>query len=226
MRCVSDCKRGSHITEVVSHQLMGIAFSVSVLCLRQCCYHHFSQQGNPEKEVLELAPRSFSLKTYRTRKGIYSHTNLFWKYFYFLKGHLFYRSHISESMQLHFLLTIFIYLKSFFFFWPCRMTPGILVPQFSSLAQSCLTLCNSMDWSVPGLPVHDQLMKLAQTHVYRVGDAIQPPHPLSSPSPTTFNLPQHQGLLLWISSSHQVAKVLEFQLQHQSFQWIFRTGFL
>ena len=75
---------------------------------------------------------------------------------------------------------------------------------------------------MPGLPVHHQLLELTQTHVYWVGDAIQPSHPLSSPSPPTFNLSQHQGLFQWVSSLHEVAKVLEFQLQHQSFQWIFR----
>ena len=90
----------------------------------------------------------------------------------------------------------------------------------SSVAQSCLTLCDPMDCSTPGLPVHHQLPVFTQTHVHWVGDAIQPSHPLSSPSPPTFNLSQHQGLFKWVSSSHQVAKVLEFQLQHQSFQWI------
>ena len=82
-----------------------------------------------------------------------------------------------------------------------------------------------MGCSTPGFPVHHQLLKLAETHVHRVGDAIQPYHLLSSPSPA-FSLSQHQGLYKWVSSSHQVAKVLEFQLQHQSFQWIFRTDFL
>ena len=75
-----------------------------------------------------------------------------------------------------------------------------------------------MDRSTPGLPVHQQLPELAQIHVHRVGDAIQPSHPLSSPSPPTFNLSQHQDLFQRVSSSHQVPKVLEFQLQHQSFQ--------
>ena len=78
------------------------------------------------------------------------------------------------------------------------------------------------DCSTPGFPVHHQLLKLAQTHVHWVSDAIQPSHPLSSPSPA-FSLSQHQGLLQGVSSSHQVTKVLEFQLQHQSFQWILRT---
>ena len=78
----------------------------------------------------------------------------------------------------------------------------------------------------PGLPVHQQLPRLTQTHVHWVSDAIQSSHPLSSPSPLAFNLSQHQGLFKWVSSLHQVAKVLEFQLQHQSFQWTFRTDFL
>ena len=83
-----------------------------------------------------------------------------------------------------------------------------------------------MDCSMPGFPVHHQCPELTQTHVHRVGDAIQPSHPLLSPSPPAFNLSQHQGLFQWVSSSHQVAKVLEFQLQYQSFQGIFRTDFL
>ena len=83
---------------------------------------------------------------------------------------------------------------------------------------SRVQLCNLMDCSMPGFPVHHQLPELAQAHVHWVGDAIQPSHPLLSPSPLAFNLSQHQGLFQWVSSSHQVAKVLELQLQHQSFQ--------
>ena len=98
--------------------------------------------------------------------------------------------------------------------------------QFSSVTQSCLTLCNSMDCSSPGFHVHPQLRELTQTHVHWVNDAIQPSHPLSSPFLPAFNLSQHQGLFKWVSSSQKVAKVLEFQLQHLSFQWIFRTDFL
>ena len=97
---------------------------------------------------------------------------------------------------------------------------------FSSVNQSCPTLCNLMDCSNPGFPVHHQLPELAQTHMHWVGDAIQPSHPLSSPSPPAFNLSQNLGFFQWASSSHQVAKVLELQLQHQSFQWIFSTYFL
>ena len=98
--------------------------------------------------------------------------------------------------------------------------------QFSSVTQSCLTLCDPMNRSTPGLPVHHQLPESTQTHVHRVGDAIQPSHPLSSPSPPAPNPSQHQGLFQWVNSSHEVAKVLEFQLQHQSFQWTPRTDLL
>ena len=98
--------------------------------------------------------------------------------------------------------------------------------QFSSVTQSCPTLCDSMNCSTPGLPVHHQLLETTQTHVRWVSDAIQLSHPLSSPSPPALNLSQHQGLFKWISSSHQVAKVLEFQLQQQSFQWTPGTDLL
>ena len=81
-----------------------------------------------------------------------------------------------------------------------------------------------MNRSMPGLPVHHQLLELTQTHLHWVGDAIQPSHPPSSPSPPAFSHSQHQGLFQWFSSLHQVVKVLE--LQHQSCQWIFRTDFL
>ena len=98
--------------------------------------------------------------------------------------------------------------------------------QFSSVAQSCPTLCDPMNCSTPGLPVHHQFLDSTQTHVHWVGDAIQPSRLLSSSSPLALNLFQHQSLFQWGSSSHQVAKVLEFQLQHQSFQWTPRTDLL
>jgi len=88
--------------------------------------------------------------------------------------------------------------------WPC---------QFSSVAQLCPTLCDPMNHSTPGLLVHHQLLESTQTHVHWVGDAIQPYHPLSSPSPPALNLFQHQGLFKWVSSLHKMAKVLEFLLQ-------------
>ena len=99
--------------------------------------------------------------------------------------------------------------------------------QFSLVTQSILTPCDPIDCSIPGFPVHHQHLDLTQTHGHQVSDAIHHlSHPPSSPSPSTFNLSQHQGLFQWVSSSHQVASVLEFQLQHQPFQWIFRTDFL
>ena len=93
----------------------------------------------------------------------------------------------------------------------------------SEVAQLCLTLCDPMNHSLPGLPVHHQLPEFPQTHVHRVSDAIKPSHPLSSPSPPALNPSQHQSLLQWVNSLHEVAKVLQFQLQHQSFQWTPRT---
>ena len=88
----------------------------------------------------------------------------------------------------------------------------------SEVLQSCLTLSDLMDCSTSGFLIHHQPLELAQTHVHRGSDAIQPSHPLSLPSPPAFNLSQHQGLFQGVSPLHQVAKVLEFQLQNQSFQ--------
>ena len=96
--------------------------------------------------------------------------------------------------------------------------------QFSH--SKCPTLCDPMDCSMPGFPVYHQLPEPTQTHIHQVSDAIQLSHHLSSPSPFAFNLSQNQGLFKWVSFLHQVAKILEFQLQHQPFQYIFRTDFL
>ena len=95
--------------------------------------------------------------------------------------------------------------------------------RYSSAAQSCPTVCDPMDCSTPGFPVRHQLPESTQTHAHRVGDAIQPSHPLSYPSLSAFNLSQLQGLFHWVSSSHQVTKLLK---QHQPSQWIIRTHFL
>ena len=88
--------------------------------------------------------------------------------------------------------------------------------KFNSVAQSCPTLCDPMDSRVTGFPVHHQLPEFTRTHVHWVSDAVQPSHPLSSPSPPAFSLSQHQGPFKWVNSSHQVAKVLEFQLQYSN----------
>ena len=120
----------------------------------------------------------------------------------------------------------FLYCKVIIFYFHnlfVRYKSLILFPylvQLSSVTQSCWILCDPMNRSMPGPPVHHRLPEFTQTHAYRVGDAIQPSHPLSSPSPSAPNPSQHQGLFQWVNSSHEVAKVLEFQLQHQSFQWI------
>ena len=98
-----------------------------------------------------------------------------------------------------------------------------------SVQFSCSVMSNPlkcMNGSTPGLPVHHHLLEFTQTHVHRVGDAIQPSHPLSSPSLPSLNLSQQQSFFLMSQSSHEVAKVLEFQLQHQSFQWTPRTDLL
>ena len=108
----------------------------------------------------------------------------------------------------------------------CEVKWAFSSVQFSSVAQSCLTLCDPMNCSMPGLPVHHQLPEFTQTHAHWVGDAIQPSHPLLSPSPPAPNPSQHQGLFHWVNSSHEVAKVLEIQLHHQSFQWTPRTDLL
>ena len=97
---------------------------------------------------------------------------------------------------------------------------------FSSVTQSRPTFCDPMNCSTPGLPVHYHLLEFTQTHVHQVDDAIQPSHSLSSPSSLALNPSQHQGLFQWVNSSDEVVKVLEFQLQHQSFQWTTRTDLL
>ena len=97
---------------------------------------------------------------------------------------------------------------------------------YCSVAKSCPAFCDPVDYSTPSFPVLHHPPEFAQTQVHWVSDAIQLFHLLSSPSPPAFNLFQHQGLCQCVSSSHQVAKVLELQLQHQSFQWLFRVNFL
>ena len=107
---------------------------------------------------------------------------------------------------------------------PCRYLHSH--QSVSSVAQACPARCDPINCSILGFPVHHQLLEIAQTHVKSVSDSIQPSHPLLLASPPAFKLSQHQGLSQWVSSSHQGAKVLELQLQHQFFQWIFRTDFL
>ena len=108
-----------------------------------------------------------------------------------------------------------------FYFSSPILTPKdnqLLMLQIRSVAQSCPTLCDPMNPSTPGLPVHHHLPEFTQTYIHRVSEAFQPSHPLSSPSPPAPNPSQHQSLFQWVNSLHQVAKVLGFQLQHHSFQ--------
>ena len=134
--------------------------------------------------------------------------------------------HVYQKCELHIINSInmfwinswktFCWSLSFWQGWPSSysivLALWIQSVQFSSVAQSCLTLCDPMNRSTPGLSVHHQLPEFTQTHVHRVGDAIQPSHPLLSPSPPAPNLSQHQSLFQWVNSSHEVAKVLAFQL--------------
>ena len=120
----------------------------------------------------------------------------------------FLNNYLKISIQLAWVSKIFNFLGRRFLIFPSAFSSV----QFSSVSQSCPTLCDPMNRSTPGLPVHHQLPEFTQTHVHRVSDAIQPSHPLSSPSPPSPNPSQHQSLFQWVNSSHEVAKVLEFQL--------------
>ena len=127
----------------------------------------------------------------------------------------------KSFLSLNLLLNILIFLISL-----SVIMRGSINSCCCSVAQSCQTPCSPSDCNTPGFPVLHCPLEFAQTHVCWFSDALQPPHPLSSPSPLAPNLSQHQGLFQWVSSLHQVAKVLELQLRHQSFQWIFRVDFL
>ena len=112
-------------------------------------------------------------------------------------------------------------------FLPTHPPPSVIFHHFSSVTESwIMSYYDPMDYTMSGFPVHDQLQELTQTRVHRDCDAIQISHPLLSSSPPAFSPSQYQGLVQWVSSLHQLAKVLELQLQHQSFQWTFRTDFL
>ena len=131
--------------------------------------------------------------------------------------------HIFINFPVFFLLFLFVLVQLSNSLRPhelqhARLPCPWLSPQFRSVTQSCLTFWDPMNCSMPGLPVHHHLPEFTQTHVYWVGDAIQPSHPLSSPSLLAPNLFQHQSLFQWVNSLHEVAKVLEFQLEYHSLQ--------
>ena len=145
---------------------------------------------------------------------------------------------ISHFIILFWYLSIVKMLENMFLFLISLYSLGLDIKLTNSLAYSVINgfssvqslshvrLCNPMNRSTPDLPVHHQLLEFTKTDVHRVSDAIQPAHPLSSPSPPAPNPSQHQSLFQWVNSLHEVAKVLEFRLQHQSFQWTPRTDLL
>ena len=147
---------------------------------------------------------------------------LFWEIhvqlFYIFKLNFLFRTKLSESFIHSILNVLFVQEMYNKYFVPVLTYLSLLwwwilsAVQFSSVTQLCPTLCNPMNRSTPGLPVHHQLLEFTQTHVHWVSDAIQPSHPLSSPSPPASNPSQHQSLFQWVNSLHEVAKVLEFQL--------------
>ena len=182
--------RTCHVASVMSFSLWSYGlWPVRLLCPWQ---EYWSRLSCPSPGCLpEPEIKSASLMSLELTGGIFT-TNATWELKYW----------ILKLLLL--LLNEGIKITSCFF-------------RFSSVTQSGPTLWDPMDCSTPGLTVYHHLLEFTQTHVHWVSDAIQPSHPLSSPSPPTFNLSQHQGLFKWVSSSHQVARVLEFQLQHQSF---------
>ena len=211
--------------------------------------YHVGFAGRYGRGVMDVQ-YPFSCVYFHVRKtgiGHFLHSPLTWQESSLTSGHLEPDLFLSVagcsclivcSVSLEILqVSAFLFLAFFFFFfnWGIAAYNVVLVfsvqqsesaIQFSSVAQSCPALCDPMNLSRPGLPVHHQLPESTPTHVHWVSDAIQPSHPLSSPSPPAFSLSQHQGLFQWVSSSPQVATVLEFQLQHQSFQWTPRTDLL
>ena len=137
---------------------------------------------------------------------------------------------LEEGSHLPTLLWVVSEKETFIMFKPLDWIGRKVCSGFSvyccSVPKSCQILWDPRDCSAPGFPVLHYLPEFAQTHVHWVSDVFQPSHPLSSPSPPAFSLSQHQALFQWVSSLYHVAKVLEFQLQHQPFQWIFRVDFL
>ena len=131
--------------------------------------------------------------------------------------HIQFLSSLSCSFQYPYLLSLWLNLFLYSLFFLRQLQTGLFISpsdnslvQFSSDTQSCPTLCDPMNRSTPGLPVHHKLPEFTQTHVHRVSDAIQPSHPFSSPSLPAPSPSQHQSLFQWVSSTHEVARVLEF----------------
>ena len=146
-----------------------------------------------------------------------------WSHFLFLFKHFIFIFNFQGFFGVVLWMLLLLLCNIFHGFLRCFHSSSVSSVQLFSCVQLLAT-----PWTAAcqAFPVHHQLPELAQTHVHWVGDAIEPSHPLSSPAPPAFNLSQHQSLFKWVTSLHQVAKVLELPLQYQSFQWIFRTDFL
>ena len=172
-------------------------------------------QSHVKVKVAQLCP-ALCNPMYFTVYGILQARILDWAAYPFTSGSLQPRNQIGVTCIA----------GGFFTNWAMRVRSTLQKQSVSLVTQLCPTLCEPMDCSMPDFPVHHQLLEPTQSHVHCISDVIQPPHPLSSPSLPAFNLSQHQGLFQGVGSLHQVAKVLELQLQHQSSQWIFRVDFL
>ena len=177
---------------------------------------------------LSLEPAPWKLKgTPKEKQALLPQLNKkkrYWTMWFFSLGYFQLFSHFWNIFVELILIDIPLYL----YFWLHSITTEFILSfQFSSIQSlSVSDICNPMNRSTPGLPVHKQLLEFTQTHVHWVSDAIQPSHHLSSPSPPAPNPSQHQGLFQRVNSLHEVAKILEFQLQHESFQWTLRNDLL
>ena len=197
------------------------------LCRRPLLYLSIAVQETLPRELMqrEIISASLDSVVWQSASTQLSSCPLGWAFLGICSSRL-YQLDVTLVRGACMLLCIFFHIYLARLWQLSQHSPMIPSQSVSSVTQSRLTLCKPMDLSTPGFPVHYQLLEFTQIHVHWVGDAIQPSHPLLSPSPPAFNVSQYQGLFQWVSSLHQVAKVLEFQLQHQSFQWILRNNFL
>ena len=222
--------------------LEALNFSSDVWLILKCVYHRISAASNvPRREYkprsIKRSPSELNGVSTTSSAKTTGELTILWVLHALMQG-------CAESacslliavfcvVTLRFWISLLGYLVNSLY--PLGMHPFLLscieylyqgqIPPYS-VKFSHSVMSDSMNHSTSGLPVHHQLLESNQTHVHWVGDAIQPSHPLLSPSPPAPNPSQHQGLFQWVNSLHEVAKVLEFQLQHQSFQWTPRTDLL
>ena len=190
----------------------------SAHCIRWPKYCSFSFSISPSNEYAGLISFRidwFDLAVQGIVKSLLQHHSLKASALWCSAFFKFQFSHLYMTTGKTIALTIWTFVGKVMFLVFNLLSRFVSSVQFSC---SVMSVCNTVNCSTPGLPVHQQLPEFTQTHVHWVDDAIEPSHPLSSPSPPAFNLSQHQGLFKWVSSLHQLTKVLESQLQHQSFQ--------